>query len=239
MLFLASLLCFVHAHKTSTHLGVRGGRRVVGTGAAVPAEHDPAAGDGDRGLRVLACRARAPRGCMQCAVFMLAMIAMLMPWIIRNYRYTGTIQPTSTHGGIQLWYGTLQVGPYLESRAHNPRSIFASAAFDYTSLERPIVISAKHHCSVRATSPRLVYRTDRDPALKWLDGQRDRRQPPGVRDPGAVGARPRSITSSSPAASTFPERRRSRAVDLFRVDRSSGRSRSAPRVARSSSTSAG
>ena len=59
---------------------------------------------------------------------MLAMIAMLMPWIVRNYRYTGTIQPTSTHSGIQLWYGTLQVGPYLESRAHNPRSIFASAA---------------------------------------------------------------------------------------------------------------
>ncbi len=25
--------------------------------------------------------------------------------------------PTSTHGGVQLWYGTLQVGPYLESRA--------------------------------------------------------------------------------------------------------------------------
>ena len=35
--------------------------------------------------------------------------------------------PTSTHGGVQLWYGTLQVGPYLESRAHNPRSIFDSS----------------------------------------------------------------------------------------------------------------
>ena len=38
----------------------------------------------------------------------------------------------------------LQTGPYLESRAHNPRSIFASPAFDYTSLEAPIVIAADH-----------------------------------------------------------------------------------------------
>ena len=64
------------------------------------------------------------------------------PWIIRNYRLTGLVLPTSTHGGVQLWYGTLQVGPYLESRAHNPRTIFESAAFDYTSLEnRSIWIS--------------------------------------------------------------------------------------------------
>ena len=48
----------------------------------------------------------------------------LAPWTIRNYRLTGELLPTSTHGGVQLWYGTLQIGPYLESRAHNPRSVF-------------------------------------------------------------------------------------------------------------------
>jgi hypothetical protein len=106
----------------------------------------------------------------QCAVFMLAMIAMLMPWIIRNYRYTGMFQPTSTHSGIQLWYGTLQVGPYLESRAHNPRFYFASPAFDYTSLESSIFIAAETPCRPD-DALRLAYRTDRDPQLRWVDGR--------------------------------------------------------------------
>ena len=71
--------------------------------------------------------------------------------------------PTSTHGGIQLWYGTLQVGPYLESRAHNPRSIFDSSPLPYTSLtEAPIVISrAQSACAPADEAPALVYWTDR------------------------------------------------------------------------------
>ena len=149
-------------------------------------------------------RARSRRRIMQCAIFTLAMIAMLMPWIIRNYRYTGTIQPTSTHSGVQLWYGTLQVGPYLESRAHNPRSIFASAAFDYTSLETPLVISADRTTVVAGTSPRLAYRTDRDPALKWVEGSARCRASATRSRSRRSRRRPRSITSLSPAASPFP-----------------------------------
>lgn len=111
---------------------------------------------------------RGMRRVAQCAVFAAVMTAVLMPWVIRNYRYTGTFLPTSTHGGIQLWYGTLQSGPYLESRAHNPRSAFASPAVPYTSLEAPIVISGAAGCAA-SVAPRLVYKTSRDAGWKRLD----------------------------------------------------------------------
>ncbi len=100
----------------------------------------------------------------QMAVFGILVAALQMPWIVRNYRLTGLILPTSTHGGVQLWYGTLQVGPYLESRAHNPRYVFESAAFDYTSLaSRPLLIEAGYrNCVAGPASLRLVAWTDRD-----------------------------------------------------------------------------
>lgn len=169
VLFLASLLCFVHAHKTSSTWAF--------AAAGVLSGLTPQFRPNMILLPVVVIGAyvfwppRSRRRVVQCVIFTLAMIAMLLPWTIRNYRYTGTIQPTSTHSGVQLWYGTLQVGPYLESRAHNPRSIFASAAFDYTSLERPIVITANYECAEPGTTLRLAYRTDRDPQLKWIEGR--------------------------------------------------------------------
>ena len=98
------------------------------------------------------------------AVFAVLVAALQMPWIVRNYQLTGLILPTSTHGGVQLWYGTLQVGPYLESRAHNPRYVFESPAFDYTSLShRPILIESGYRQCVTEPAPvLLVYWTDRD-----------------------------------------------------------------------------
>ena len=106
---------------------------------------------------------RRPRHLLQMAIFSATMLAALTPWIVRNYRLTGMFLPTSTHGGVQLWYGTLQVGPHLESRAHNPRSIFESPPFKYTSLaDTPILIDADgYDCST--TIPDLVYWTDRNP----------------------------------------------------------------------------
>jgi len=53
----------------------------------------------------------------------------------RNARLTGELIPASTHGGLQLWYGTLQTGPYLKSRAYNPRRVFEAGSFPYTSLD--------------------------------------------------------------------------------------------------------
>ncbi len=99
------------------------------------------------------------------AMFGVIVAALQMPWIVRNYQLTGRFLPTSTHGGIQLWYGTLQVGPYLESRAHNPRTHFASAPFQYTSLwQRPIDIrSVYRNCSGDAAAlTQLIFWTDRD-----------------------------------------------------------------------------
>ena len=113
----------------------------------------------------LLLKPRQVRKMWHAALFTIVVVALQVPWIVRNYQLTGLLLPTSTHGGVQLWYGTLQVGPYLESRAHNPRYVFESAAFDYSSLSgRPILIEAvQHPCLPDRPSPTvLVYWTDRD-----------------------------------------------------------------------------
>ena len=93
-----------------------------------------------------------------------ASIVMLMPWIVRNYRLTGEILPTSTRGTMQLWYGTLQSGPYLKSRAHNPRSVFENGSFPYTSLDHvPLIVTGRMSaCSAIPATLAIVYWTDRD-----------------------------------------------------------------------------
>jgi hypothetical protein len=114
----------------------------------------------------LLMRPRTTRRLVHMMVFLLLVAAAQAPWIVRNYQLTGLLLPTSTHGGIQLWYGTLQVGPYLESRAHNPRYNFASPAFTYTSLTRtPIDISGDHAICVDRPDEQtsIIYWTDRDP----------------------------------------------------------------------------
>jgi hypothetical protein len=101
-------------------------------------------------------------------------LLLQLPWIVRNYQLTGLFLPTSTHGGIQLWYGTLQVGPFLESRAHNPRSHFASSAFAYTSLvHRPIVMTSERRTCFDDPSigTELVYWTDRDQQQRRVPGR--------------------------------------------------------------------
>jgi hypothetical protein len=130
-------------------------------------------------LGYLILRPRSVRVFYQTAIFAALVLALQMPWIIRNHRLTGMFLPTSTHGAVQLWYGTLQVGPFLESRAHNPRTYFASPAFTYTSLwQRPIDIRSIYMpCSPGPwVATDLVYWTDRDsqprrvaPAPGWND----------------------------------------------------------------------
>ena len=167
VLFLFALLCFVRGHTRSSLVAFAGAGALAGI---VPQFRPnlillPVVVMGayvfwpPRGIRRLA----------QCAVFAAAMTAMLMPWIVRNYHYTGLVLPTSTHGGIQLWYGTLQTGPYLESQSHNPRVNFASPAFPYTSLESSIVISSGYVCGVDAPA-RLRFNTSRDRTWRWIDG---------------------------------------------------------------------
>jgi len=91
----------------------------------------------------------------------------IVPWTVRNWRLTGEFMPTSSHGAVQLWYGTLQTGPYLKSRARNPRSFFDAPAFDYTSLAgRSIVVTAAAPCAPPTTPAALHYWTDRDRTLR-------------------------------------------------------------------------
>jgi hypothetical protein len=108
---------------------------------------------------------RSLRRSSHVALLAVCAAAALMPWAVRNYRLTGLILPTSVHGGVQLWYGTLQTGPYLHSRTYNPRSLFDAPAFEYTSLDNvPIVVEGQVNCTEEALADvALEYRTDLDP----------------------------------------------------------------------------
>jgi len=115
------------------------------------------------------------RSVVHAAVLLLCAGAALTPWIVRNYRLTKTVLPTSVHGGAQLWYGTLQTGKYLDSRGYNPRSIFESPAFEYTSLDGvPILIDGGvRTCAIdeRHGTLSLLYWTDGDPVKRRLSPQ--------------------------------------------------------------------
>jgi hypothetical protein len=114
---------------------------------------------------------RSTRSTGHAVLVVVCMSLVLMPWIVRNYRLTGQFLPTSTHGAVQLWYGTLQVGPYLENRAANPRSAFESAAFPYTSIAgQPLVVQARGASCERwhDAEVRLVFWTDRSRAPRRL-----------------------------------------------------------------------
>lgn len=114
----------------------------------------------------------ARRSVVHALVLLACAGATLMPWVVRNYRLTKTIVPTSVHGGAQLWYGTLQVGPYLDSRGYNPGSVFESPAFEYTSLSGvPILITGGvMTCAIQDMHGTLAlfYWTDFDPVKKRL-----------------------------------------------------------------------
>ncbi len=109
---------------------------------------------------------------MHAFVLLLCAGATLAPWIVRNYRLTKTLVPTSVHGGAQLWYGSLQIGPYLNSRGYNPRSVFESPAFEYTSLSGvPLLVSGfVSPCGIdeRHGTLSLQYWTDFDPVRRRL-----------------------------------------------------------------------
>jgi hypothetical protein len=100
----------------------------------------------------------------QALVLLVCAGAVVAPWMVRNYRLTGMLLPTSVHGGVQLWYGTLQIGPALHSRASNPRSVFDAPAFDYTSLEQvPIIVEGQLNCTDEVLDDAtLAYWSDHD-----------------------------------------------------------------------------
>jgi hypothetical protein len=107
---------------------------------------------------------RTRRGALNASALLACSCLMLLPWTIHNARLTGEFIPASTHGGLQLWYGTLQTGPYLKSFAYNPRRVFEAGSFPYTSLDgAPLLVTARlAPCAHSAPqSVALVYWTDR------------------------------------------------------------------------------
>jgi len=94
----------------------------------------------------------------------------LAPWTIRNYRLTRMLVPASVHSGVQLWYGTLQVGPYLHSRAYNPRNAFESGVFRYTSLDHaPLLVTVRSACTREPAHVALTYWTHNHPVRHTID----------------------------------------------------------------------
>ena len=108
----------------------------------------------------------------QTVAFLALFVLAAAPWIIRNYRWSGLFVPTSTHGGVQLWSGTLQTGQYEHSWIYNPRAAFEDPTLDYTSIdELPLIVTARVVTCDSSSTPRvaLVYWTNRDRTANRLD----------------------------------------------------------------------
>ena len=150
------------------------------------------------------------RRAWQLAVFLSLSVLAVVPWVVRNYHLAGILLPTSSHGGVQLWYGSLQVGPYLEDRTKNPRAAFETAAFDYSSLAgTPILVSVTlSDCALGGATPALVYWTDRYAppttlAPESTTGRSAAFAIPGQPDPTAVYWRIDTTAGSSAPSSYF------------------------------------
>ena len=138
VLFLAAVWCFMRA-RSSRHLAWFA---LSGLLAGLSTQFRPNLILLPAVVAALSAWPLTRRRLIAATVFFAASILVITPWIIRNYRLAGVFLPTSSHGAVQLWYGTLQTGPYLENRSANPRSILAYSPFDYTSLiDTPIIVS--------------------------------------------------------------------------------------------------
>src|SRR5262249_20486473 len=103
------------------------------------------------------------------AVLIVAAWAVVTPWTVRNMRLTGHVIPASAHGGIQLWYGSLQQGPFYPNWFDNPRQVYGERTFPSSRPDgRPLVMSSVTPIPGGCAGgvPQTVgatYWTDRDP----------------------------------------------------------------------------
>jgi hypothetical protein len=110
-------------------------------------------------------RWRSTRALWQMAVLAATFLVAAAPWVIRNYRWSGLFVPASTHGGVQLWFGTLQSGQYEDSWIYNPRAAFEYPPLDYSSVDEfPAIVTAHAEPCDPSTARQidLVYWTNRD-----------------------------------------------------------------------------
>jgi hypothetical protein len=119
----------------------------------------------------LLIRPRSSRTLAYLSVFLTVFVLAGAPWVIRNYRWSGLFVPASTHGGVQLWFGTLQSGAFEGSWIYNPRAAFEYPPLDYTSVDEfPVIVTAQADACPAAVGRRvdLVYWTNRDRAARRL-----------------------------------------------------------------------
>ncbi|MFI5178921.1 MAG: ArnT family glycosyltransferase, partial [Vicinamibacterales bacterium] len=124
----------------------------------------------------LLVRFRSPGALTRVAAFLVVFGVAAAPWVVRNYLWSGLLVPASTHGGVQLWFGTLQSGPYEQSWIYNPRASFENPPLDYTSIDEfPVVITAYTAGCDAATKPsgELTYWTNRDRAPRHMVAEPD------------------------------------------------------------------
>lgn len=175
VIFLVAVLCFFRAHAS----GSLGLFAVSGLVAGIAAQFRPnlvllpgvvavvyvVIGR----LKPAATRAQGGTRALWVAMaFLLASIVPLVPWVVRNYQLAGVFLPTSSHGAIQLWYGSLQVGPYLEDYTANPRAKLEHPEFEYTSLvNRPIVVSIDPSACGQDVRAQLAF-------TYWINGAPER-----------------------------------------------------------------
>jgi len=200
VLFLAAVLCFMRAHggDRTAWFALSGGLIGLSTQFRPNLILLPAV------VAALYAWPLTRRRLTAAAIFAASAAVVVMPWVVRNYRLAGVFLPTSSHGAVQLWYGSLQTGPYLEDRSANPRAILEYSPFDYTSLvDTPVIVSIdpskcpaeiRDHLAVTFWTDRSAARTI-VPAVP-ADGMLEARLP-GQPDPTTI------YWTLSPSAAPF------------------------------------
>ena len=113
----------------------------------------------------------------QPTVCLIAASVVWAPWVVRNYRLSHRFIPATTHGGVQLWYGSLQAGPYFDRWFDNPRAVFDRTVFEVSEPgPNPLVVTAEPNtyfeCANRVPrSVALTYWTDGDASPVLLPPQ--------------------------------------------------------------------
>ena len=237
VVLLAAVWCFLHGHAS----GSLGWLAISGLLAGVAAQFRPnllllpavvAVVYLASRLKADTPRADTTGAMLRAVVVVVCSIIPVVPWVVRNYQLAGVFLPTSSHGAIQLWYGSLQVGPYLENFSENPRVMFAQAPFDYTSLvDTPIIVSIDASACLSKTSTpfTLSYWTDRDPTRQNAEIESNEARIPGQPDGTTIYWRIDPSPAEAPpsvyfvsTAHTSDIDRHDDFLDIFDVVRASG-----------------